>query len=125
MNTEKNATVERKRRRKAFKGADCYTTDTAFRGAAVGGEVWLIDTPGDPDDLDDVRVTVHVDAQAVVDVTFVESLVSRHRADGGFVTVKASAWYPSGTVLKPPEATTFMSVEQARSLRDSLNALDI
>ena len=111
------ATIERKRRRVMYRGADSFVTENRFVGRAVRGTASLKEYEFDDDvNLD---LNVHVQPESVVTAETVEG-TSRD-----FVTVDVAAYHTDSNLLRNPEATLYMSEDQARALRDSLIALDI
>ena len=114
------STVERKRRRKMYRGGNDFTTENVFFGQASSGSLCVKEW-SHKNDID-VGVSVHADKESVVEAKSLRG--SRDGIDYDFVTVGVSA-LTDYEVQMSPEAILFVSVEQARSLRDSLNALDI
>ena len=112
------ATVESKGRCELYRGSDDFTTDTRFKGQAISGTMSIKDW-SHCDDID-LGMSVHVSEEATVEASTI-----KHTGHRDFVTVDIASYYDDGETLKNPEATLFVSVEQARALRDSLNALDI
>ncbi len=111
------STIERMRRRKPFRGSDDFTTDNRFVGQAVTGTASVIERA--ITDTTDLNVSVHVDKEAVVEAVPVKGTLR------DFVTVDIATYRDDLEMMGTPEAIVFLSVEQARALRDSLIALDI
>ena len=111
------ATVERKRRKEFYKDSDSFKTDNRFRGLAVSGSLSLNEYSHSDD------ITLDLSVHAVEEAVVVADSVKGAGRD--FVTVDIATYHDDGETLRNSEAVVFMSHEQARALRDSLNALDI
>lgn len=111
------ATIERKRRCAMYRGSDSFRTDTKFAGQAVRGTLSLTEW-GHCDDID-LGLAVHVQEESQL---VAETVEGTYR---DFVAVEIATHLSDGVTLNNAEALVFMSHEQARALRDSLNALDI
>jgi hypothetical protein len=108
------STVKRNRRRKFGRGPGRnpdFHTSNDFRGRAISGELSVYEW-GRTGDVG-IDLNAHLAADAVV--------TTMHEKDWNFVAVQVTDGEDSGL----PESTTCYTKEQARSLRDSLIALDI
>ena len=90
-------------------------TETDFHGEAVSGDVTLCEW-NHTDDLS-LDIDVHANEKAVV--TAVKG------DDWNFAVVNIQSYHENSDILRSAEATVFVTLEQARALRDSLIALDI
>ena len=113
-------TVERKRKRRmtASDGND-FVTETRFRGRTGNGTLSLKDY-ADREGTH-IHVGCHLEANAEVKA----KLYGKGKRYDNFVTVDVAAYYPNSELTRMEEISMFMTEEQARALRDSLNALDI
>ena len=117
----KLGTVQRKRRKEFYPNSGCFATENRFSGQAVSGALSVKEYSHHDDTCLDLDV--HLSEEAVVEAGEIKTEDSGF--ERRFVFVDLAAYHTDSDVLRNPEATLYMSVEQARALRDSLKALDI
>lgn len=110
------STVERKRRRKMFRGSDDFKTINEFRGQAVRGELSTIEWANAKEKAD-IRLPIHVNEEAAVNSAFING------KNRDFVVLEIATRIKDSSLTNLAEVNVFVSVEQARVLRDQLNAL--